>query len=70
MYERVDEILAGATVALIFAHFPKGKIPSYVTVGLFPVALLASHQSGGFLCYLRPYIVATMVGPAFTRRLP
>lgn len=61
-YERLDEILAGATLALFFHRFPRLSPPAYLTLALVPLGLLASHESSGFLCYLRPYVVASMVG--------
>lgn len=74
-YERLDEILAGATLALIYARSPSFKISPYLLVLIAPLALMSSHEAGGWLCYARPYLVASMVGsslyaaPALMRRL-
>ncbi len=63
---RIDEILAGATLSLIYAGelgaSPQkllGKIPPLL---LFPVVLLASHSRFLPLNYLRPYIAAMTIG--------
>ena len=74
-YERLDEILAGATLALVYARSPSFKIPPYLFILIAPLALISSHEAGGWLCYARPYLVAFMVGsslyaaPAVMRRL-
>ena len=62
---RVDEILAGSTLALVLARWPRAAAVSsnwpVMLVGL--VLLLASgHPEGGPLAYARPYIAATLVG--------
>jgi peptidoglycan/LPS O-acetylase OafA/YrhL len=78
---RVDEILAGGTLALVCntSHLPWiRKYLSWVSpLALLPFALAASNQLAGGLDYLRPYLVAGMVGssllyenkPAVTRHL-
>ncbi len=61
---RVDEILAGCTLALVNEHrraWLQG-IPQVVPWLLFPLLLLSAHPDGGPLNFLRPYIAATMVG--------
>jgi len=63
---RVDEILAGGTLALVCntSHLPRiRKFLEWVSpLALLPLALAASNQLAGGLDYLRPYFVATMVG--------
>lgn len=61
-YERLDEILAGCSLALFYRYAPGLRTPRLLAVALAPLALASSHQSLGFLCYLRPYLVAAMVG--------
>jgi len=63
---RIDEILAGATLALAyggwFGPWPMrvlGRISPYI---LLPLLLAASTSASGPLNYARPYIAAAMVG--------
>ncbi|WP_254173608.1 acyltransferase family protein [Planktothrix pseudagardhii] len=65
-YYRVDEILVGACLALIYERrlgekIPKflGKINCYL---LLLLLLISCHPQGSFLQYLRPYLAATLVG--------
>lgn len=78
-WQRVDEILAGATIALL-SHYGllsrfAGKIPKATTVCLIPLIVLSGHPAGGVLMYARPYIAAAAVGisivsaPTLMRRL-
>lgn len=67
-WHRVDEILAGGIVALVFCGWfgdrPKAilrRIPLWAS-GLALVA--CSHPDGGFLLYLRPYAGALVLGSA------
>lgn len=78
-WHRVDEILAGAIVALIFTYnsarnrtFPvRAWHLALVALGLF----LACHPRSGALQYLRPYFASLMVlvsiyiGPGLVRRV-
>jgi len=71
---RIDEILAGGTVALAysgwFGPWPMrlaGRVNVYV---LLPVLLLASHEAGGALEYLRPYFASTMVAASLVSAPP
>lgn len=64
--KRVDEILAGATLALIYAnHFgfkPKSlivKLSPYLLFGLFA---MSSSPYGSWANYFRPYLAAMLVG--------
>jgi len=66
-YLRVDEILAGATLALLFEsqHFAgfKSMLQQRWLILLFiPLAVASAHPRAGPLAYLRPYIVSLMVG--------
>ncbi len=66
---RVDEILAGVSLALIWSD-RLGRFGRWVSraIGRVPVVLLAvafvagSHPLGGPLLYLRPYLAAALVG--------
>jgi peptidoglycan/LPS O-acetylase OafA/YrhL len=68
---RIDEILAGCTLALAMnGRF--GVRPAQVMERLNPYVLLAllvlsSHTIGGFMNYFRPYIAATLVGVTIVR---
>lgn len=77
-WQRVDEILAGATLALFFHHRADATprlLPTITPVLLLPVLLASSHEAMGALTYARPYISAAAVGaslyaaPAWFRRL-
>jgi peptidoglycan/LPS O-acetylase OafA/YrhL len=63
---RVDEILAGSTLALVFARWPDARrLPSASwPLMLAGVALLlaSGHPEGGALAYGRPYMAAALVG--------
>jgi len=73
-WHRLDEILAGVSVALITHHRRTLKLPVITVFLLAPVALFCSHQEAGAFMLLRPYAVAAMVGatlyaaPAFLIR--
>jgi peptidoglycan/LPS O-acetylase OafA/YrhL len=65
-YQRIDEILAGCCLALVFQSKLEGVAPRflgwvnpYLVLGLL---LIASHPFGGPIIYLRPYIAAVLVG--------
>lgn len=67
-WHRVDEILAGGTVALVFCGWfgnrPKAflsRLPLWVSV---PALILCSHPEIGFPLYLRPYAGALVLGSA------
>ena len=61
-WHRVDDILAGGILALLYAHgrhtLPK-RYPLWLAVLGFRAC---SHPARGFLQYLRPYAAAAMVG--------
>lgn len=63
---RVDEILAGGILALVytggFGNVPRvwmTKVNAYL---LLVLLLVCSHPAAGFMNFLRPYAAATMVG--------
>lgn len=65
-HERVDEILAGASLALVFAGklpsallVPLKRVPPWVYALLLP---LSGNEHLGALNYFRPYIAALLVG--------
>lgn len=63
---RVDEILAGGTLALI-CHSPRlSRIRRFLTwvspLALLPIAIASCNTHLGGLDYLRPYFAAAMVG--------
>jgi peptidoglycan/LPS O-acetylase OafA/YrhL len=64
-WQRVDEILAGSTVALLYHH---GQLTRWVphrialfAVLLLPLVVASGHPAGGALNYLRPWLSAGMV---------
>ncbi len=65
-WQRVDEILAGATVAILYQHgWLNRAVPRRLAlcgVLLLPVVIASGHASGGALAYLRPWISAAMIG--------
>ncbi len=64
-YERIDEILAGASLALLYSSIAARHIPTRMA-HLLPVLLIAlilsSHPNCGWLNYARPYFAAAIVG--------
>lgn len=74
-WHRVDEILAGGTIALLYAHDRLRILRHYPLWLAALVAVICSHPSSGFLQYFRPYATAAMVGstlistPALVRRV-
>ena len=59
---RVDEILAGATLALAFS---RGMLPSsnrYLFAALAIAFAVSCHPASGPANYLRPYLAALLVG--------
>jgi peptidoglycan/LPS O-acetylase OafA/YrhL len=64
-YFRIDEILAGCSLALLYHlyHAYATRIFSKLSpLVMLPFLLLSSHDSGGFILYLRPYIAMLAVG--------
>ena len=64
-YYRVDEILAGCILALIYNH-PIDVLKRWIgrinPVYLIPLLLLSAHPEGGLVAYFRPYIALLVVG--------
>ena len=70
-YYRIDEILAGCTLALAFhgpfsARFREllAQVPQW---WLFLLLALSSMPQGGWLNYLRPYLAAVLIGATIVR---
>jgi peptidoglycan/LPS O-acetylase OafA/YrhL len=65
-WRRVDEILAGGILALVYANKLGGTAPRVVAginaYVLLVLLALSSHPASGFLNYLRPYFAAMLVG--------
>ncbi|MBS0480676.1 MAG: acyltransferase [Proteobacteria bacterium] len=65
-WHRVDEILAGSTLALLLVHFPPAqfarRIPAWAPLLCALGLLAASHPGMGPLCYARPYFAAATIG--------
>lgn len=78
-WRRVDEILAGGILALLYAgrygDAPRRLVALAHPYLLFPLLLLSAHPQGGAIAYLRPYLAALTVGstlftaPVLLRRL-
>jgi peptidoglycan/LPS O-acetylase OafA/YrhL len=78
-WERVDEILAGATVALLYHHGLlqrwAARLPRFTMVLLLPLIVLSGHPSSGDFMYFRPYVTAATVAismitaPGFVRAI-
>ena len=76
---RIDEILAGATVALVYAHERwkpiLHKLPPFLPLVLFVSLPVFGFEDAGPLAYLRPYVAAAAVGsslysaPLFMQRI-
>lgn len=69
---RVDEILAGSTLALIY-HYPKFERVRRVIARInpffvLPFLLLSCHPIGDFLTYLRPYFGLLLVATTLFNR--
>jgi peptidoglycan/LPS O-acetylase OafA/YrhL len=69
---RVDEILAGAIVALLhraaWAEVLRRRIASVPLVVYFAVLLTCCHSLGGSMHFLRPYVASAMVASTLWRR--
>ena len=64
-WHRVDEILAGACVALIWIKWPPEtdrSIPAWISPLALVMLVLVSLPQSGALGYLRPYVSAVAVG--------
>ena len=63
--KRIDEILAGCTLALAWAHRPRWfarDALGWLPLLLAPLLVASAHESLPTLNYLRPWIASTMVG--------
>jgi len=69
---RVDEILAGAILGLIYADELSSRVKDLIAranpVWIFPILLLASSPYGEWLNYFRPYLAAALVGSTLLGR--
>ena len=69
-YHRVDEILAGGTVALAYSGWLGERVEEMLKrLPVWPFALalvICSHPDAGPLQYLRPYAAASLVGASLT----
>ncbi len=64
-YYRLDEILAGCTLALVYHHQSaalKYFISKLSPIYLFPLLVISAHPDSGFVNYLRPYIALLLIG--------
>jgi peptidoglycan/LPS O-acetylase OafA/YrhL len=72
-YYRVDEILAGCILALIY-HRGADQLKSFVgqlnPLYLFPLLLLSAHPAGGVANYARPYIAMLIIGSTLMNEKP
>lgn len=64
-YYRLDEILAGCILAIIYQR-PAGRIVGLISqlnpIYLIPLLMISAHPDGGLMNYARPYIALLMVG--------
>ncbi len=65
-YYRIDEILVGGILALIY-HGKLGKWPGELlkqtnTWAVLILLIVSCHEASGFMNYLRPYFAATLIG--------
>lgn len=72
-YYRVDEILAGCILALIY-HSHADKLQRFIgqlnPLYLFPLLLLSAHPAGGLANYVRPYIAMLIIGSTLMNEKP
>jgi len=65
-WQRIDEILAGATLALLHARLVAAPVrralPVWLPLMLLALALAAANETTGALNYLRPYLAASAIG--------
>jgi peptidoglycan/LPS O-acetylase OafA/YrhL len=62
---RIDEILAGCVLALVYQKYGKMNLRSinhYHYIILTTLLAISSHPEAGFINYFRPYIAATLIG--------
>jgi len=64
-YYRIDEILAGCILALIYKQnsLATNKLFKHLNpIVLLPLLILSSHPEGSLLSYIRPYIAMLLIG--------
>lgn len=65
-WHRVDEILAGATIALAYRHLREARwltqVPAWAPVLLMLLVFVSAHPEAGAINYIRPYLAAGAVG--------
>ncbi|MBL8657155.1 MAG: acyltransferase [Altererythrobacter sp.] len=65
-WHRVDEIMAGASVAVLLslplAHRLPRVVPGWACLVAFALLAISAHPQSGALAYLRPYFAAATVG--------
>lgn len=70
-WHRVDEILAGCTLALLYeyGHLKRWteRLPVWTSLLILPVLLLSGTNHGGPIMYARPYLAAAAVGISLYR---
>lgn len=63
-YYRIDEILAGCMLALLYNY--GDSVKRYISllnpIFMFPLLLLSAHSDSGAVNYLRPYIAMLLIG--------
>ncbi len=68
---RIDDILAGGCLALVFATpwLAKGigRLPAFTPFVLLPLLLASCHPEMGALNYPRPYFAALLIGSTISR---
>ncbi len=65
-WQRIDEILAGATLALLHAQLiarpVRRNMPVWLPLVLLALTVAAANEATGALNYLRPYLAAAAIG--------
>ena len=65
-WQRVDEILAGGILALVFSNSRSARIfekaPASMPLLILPLVFASAHPATGWLNYLRPYLAASAIG--------
>ena len=64
-YERIDEILAGASLAVLYSSTASRQVSAkaaHLLPVLFIALLVSSHPLSGWMNYARPYFAAATVG--------
>jgi peptidoglycan/LPS O-acetylase OafA/YrhL len=68
---RIDDILAGALLALVYNDKLGQTMQEYLKqcgVFVMPLLLISCHPESGFIQYLRPYLAASLVGATLYAR--